>query len=32
MEQVEWMMDQIGHLVFGNYQFGGYDHSDFGKA
>lgn len=32
MESVEWMMGEIGHMVYGNYQFGGYDHSDFGKA
>ena len=32
MDQVEWLMDEIGHLVYGNYQFGGYDHADFGKA
>ena len=25
-------MSQIGHMVYGNYQFGGYDHSDFGRA
>ena len=32
MSTVEWMMGQIGHMVYGNYQFGGYDHADFGKA
>ena len=32
MDSVEWMMSTIGHMVYGNYQFGGYDHSDFGKA
>jgi len=32
MDTVEWMMSTIGHMVYGNYQFGGYNHSDFGKA
>ena len=32
MDSVEWMMGTIGHMVYGNYQFGGYDHADFGKA
>ena len=32
MDSVEWMMSRIGHMVYGNYQFGGYDHVDFGKA
>ena len=32
MDTVEWMMGEIGHMIYGNYQFGGYDHSDFGKA
>ena len=32
MESVEWMMATIGHMVYGNYQFGGYDHADFGRA
>ena len=32
MDTVEWMMGTIGHMVYGNYQFGGYNHSDFGKA
>jgi len=32
MDTVEWMMGEIGPMVYGNYQFGGYDHSDFGKA
>ena len=32
METVEWAMSRIGHMVYGNYQFGGYDHADFGKA
>ena len=32
MDTVEWMMEEIGHMVYGNYQFGGYDHADFGKA
>jgi len=32
MDSVAWMMDKIGHMVYGNYQFGGYDHADFGKA
>ena len=32
MDTVEWMMETVGHMVYGNYQFGGYDHSDFGKA
>ena len=25
-------MSRIGHMIYGNYQFGGYDHADFGKA
>ena len=32
MDTVEWMMSTIGHMVYGNYQFGGYNHADFGKA
>ena len=32
MDSVEWMMSRIGHMVYGNYQFGGYDHADFGHA
>ena len=32
MDSVEWMMSCVGHMVYGNYQFGGYNHSDFGKA
>ena len=32
LDSVEWMMSRIGHMVYGNYQFGGYDHADFGKA
>jgi len=32
MHTVEWMMGEIGHMVYGNYQFGGYDHADFGRA
>lgn len=32
MDSVEWMMQKIGHMVYGNYQFAGYDHADFGKA
>ena len=32
MDTVEWMMETVGHMVYGNYQFGGYDHADFGKA
>lgn len=32
MDTVEWVMSRIGHMVYGNYQFGGYDHADFGRA
>lgn len=32
MDSVEWLMSRIGHPIYGNYQFGGYDHADFGKA
>lgn len=32
MNTVEELMGTIGHMVYGNYQFSGYDHADFGKA
>jgi hypothetical protein len=32
MDSVETMMSDIGHMVYANYQFGGYDHADFGTA
>lgn len=32
MDQTEWMMGRIGKMVYGNYQFGGYSHEDFGIA
>ena len=32
MDQTEWMMGRIGKMIFGNYQFGGYSHADFGIA
>ena len=32
LDQTEWLMSKIGKMVYGNYQFGGYTHSDFGSA
>ena len=32
IDQTEWIMQRIGGMVYGNYQFGGYAHEDFGKA
>lgn len=32
MDQTEWMMGRVGKMVYGNYQFGGYSHADFGIA
>lgn len=32
MDQTEWMMGRIGKMIYGNYQFGGYSHADFGIA
>jgi pimeloyl-ACP methyl ester carboxylesterase len=32
MDQTEWMLGRIGKMVYGNYQFGGYSHADFGIA